>query len=188
MNFLWVYEAPFGKGHAIGSGSRLLAAVAGNWQFSGITTYRAGAQIGTIVPACNVPQAGTCFADYAPGYSGSPRINGEYGSGNLLGSNTTAYLDRNAFVSPAAYTYGNTPRTGAYGLSNPSYWGEDLSLKRKFPIREKIALQFQADVLNAFNITMFAAPSLNITSTAFGKITSQANSPRAVQLSGRIVF
>jgi hypothetical protein len=188
INFLWVYELPFGKGAMFGGRSRILDAIAGHWQLSGITTYRDGTPIGTIIPACNVPQAGTCYANYAPGYTGNPRINGDYGSGNLLGANTTAYLDRNAFVSPAAFTYGNTPRTGAYGLSNPAFWGQDLSLKRGFPIHEKIGILLQADAINAFNIVMFAAPALNITSANFGKITSQANGPRAVQLSARLTF
>jgi hypothetical protein len=196
VNFLWVYDLPFGQGKRVNLYNRMINAIAGNWQLSGITTYRDGAPISTIVGACNLPQAGTCYASYRPGYTGDPRINGSYGSGNLLGSNTTAFLDANAFVSTAAYTYGNTPRTGAFGLSNPSFWNQDLSLKRKFPIRENIALLFQMDAFNVFNAVMFSpfgtpgtpSPALNITSASFGKITSQANSPRALQLSARVVF
>ncbi len=188
VNFLWVYELPFGKGRWLGGRNRILDAVAGNWQISGITTYRDGVPIGIIGAACNLPQAGTCYANYASGYNGTPRINGPYGSGNLLGSNTTAFLDRAAFVSPAAFTYGDTPRTGAYGISTPSFWGQDFSLKRKFPIHERIALMLQVDAFNAFNMVMFNAPALNITSSNFGKITSQANGPRALQLSARLSF
>jgi len=196
VNFLWVYDLPFGHGKRADFYHRAINVITGNWQLSGITTYRDGAPISTIIGACNLPQAGTCYASYAPGYTGDPRINGSYGSGNLLGSNTTAFLDRNAFVSTAPYTYGNTPRTGAFGLSNPSFWNQDLSLKRRFPIHENIALMFQVDAFNAFNAVMFSpfgtpgtpSPALNITSASFGKITSQANSPRALQLSARVVF
>jgi len=188
VNMLWVYDLPFGKNGMLGKNSRVVDAIAGHWQLSAITTYRDGAPIATLTAACNLPQAGTCYANYAPGFSSPVRINGSWGSGNLLGSNTTAYLDKNAFASPAAFTYGNTPRTGADGLHNPSLWGQDFSLKRKFTIHETIALQFQVDAFNAFNITMFSAPALNITSTTFGKITSQANTPRALQLSARLVF
>jgi len=188
VNFLFVYELPSGKSGLFGGRSRVLDVITGHWQVSGITTFRDGAPLGTIVPACNVPQAGTCYASYAPGYTGTARINNSYGSGNLLGANATAYLDRAAFVSPAAFSYGNTPRTGAYGLSAPSFWGEDLSLKRSFPIHEKIGINLQMDAVNAFNIVMFSAPALNITSANFGRITSQANGPRAVQLSARFTF
>lgn len=188
VNFLSVYSLPFGKGGSFGAGSRLVDAVAGHWQLSGITVYRAGAPIGTVVPSCNLPNAGNCYANYAPGYTGSPRINGDYGSGNLSGANATIFIDKNAFLSPAAFTYGNTPRTGAYGLALPSFWAQDISIKRNFPIHEKIALLIQLDAINAFNITMFGAPSLSLTSTNFGKITSQANGPRVVQLSARLTF
>ena len=188
VNLLWVYDLPFGKHGMLGKNSRVVDAIAGHWQLSAITTYRDGAPIATLTAACNLPQAGTCYANYAPGFSSPVRINGSWGSGNLLGSNTTTYLDKNAFASPAAFTYGNTTRTGADGLHNPSLWGQDFSLKRKFTIHESIALQFQVDAFNAFNITMFSAPALNITSTTFGKITSQANAPRALQLSARLVF
>ena len=114
-------------------------------------------------------------------------MNGAWGSGNMLGSNTTAFLNRADFASPAAYTHGNTARIGAAGYG-PSFWGQDLSLKRRFPIRESIGIQFQVDAFNAFNTTMFGTPNLNVTSSAFGHITSQANSPRAFQLSARFMF
>ena len=183
----FVYEVPFGKGKMFGKDNAILDAVAGHWQLSGITTYRDGTPIATIMAACNLPNAGTCYANY-PGFSGPVRINGPYGSGDLLGANPPAFLDKNAFVSPAAFTYGNTPRIGAYGLYNPALFGQDLSLKRNFPIRESIALAFQVDAINAFNIVMFAAPATNITSSNFGRITATANSPRSLQLSARITF
>jgi hypothetical protein len=46
----------------------------------------------------------------------------------------------------------------------------------------------QADAFNAFNLVTFAAPSTNITSSNFGKISSQSNSPRVLQLGARISF
>jgi hypothetical protein len=48
------------------------------------------------------------------------RINGPWGSGDVLGPNPPSFIDRNAFVSPAPFTYGNTPRTLPFGLRNPS--------------------------------------------------------------------
>lgn len=171
-----------------GNHSAVLDTVLGDWQLSGITTYRDGTPIATIAAACNVPNAGTCYAHYAPGFTGPVRINGAYGSGDLLGSNPPAFLDSNAFVSRASFTYGNTPRTGAYGLSNPALWGQDLSLKGNFPILESIALAFQVDAIKAFDMVMFAAPAVNITSANFGRITAAANRPRSLQFSARITF
>ena len=89
----------------------MISAIVSNWQVSGITTYRSGAGLGVFAASCTLPNAGSFYSSYNPGFSGPVRINGSYGSGNLSGSNTTAFLTVGAFVNPAAYTYGNTPRT-----------------------------------------------------------------------------
>jgi hypothetical protein len=188
LNLLFVYELPFGKHHKLTGGSAVIENIIGGWQTSGIVTYRSGTLIGTIAAACNLPNAGGCYANYNPAFSGAVRINGGYGSGDLLGSNPPAFLDKNAFASPAAYTYGNTPRTGAFGIENPGSYNADLSLRRTFPIHESIKLTFQADAINALNLVNFSAPPTNITSSNFGKISGQSNRPRTLQLSARFSF
>src|SRR5579884_1418929 len=188
LNLLFVYELPFGAGRPIGGRNAVLAQIAGGWQVSGIVTYRSGTPIGTIGAACNLPLAGGCYANYNPAFSGPVRINGGYGSGDLLGANPPAFLDKNAFLSPPAYTYGDTPRTGAYGIENPGSYGADLSLRRVFAIRERVRVTFQADALNALNLVNFNPPPTNITSSNFGKISGQSNRPRALQLSMRVGF
>src|SRR5260370_370635 len=40
VNLLWVYSSPFDNGGVFGHTSRIVAAIAGHWQISGITTYR----------------------------------------------------------------------------------------------------------------------------------------------------
>ena len=101
------------------------------------------------------------------------RVNGGNGSGNLIGSSAVPFLDVAAFASPAAYTYGNTPRTGVFSLAGPSGYDEDISLKRTFNLRESLKLAFQADAIDVFNFVNFGGPNLSITSTGFGKITNQ---------------
>lgn len=144
--------------------------------------------MGTIGAACNLPNAGGCYANYNPGFSGPVRINGGYGSGDLLGANPPTFLDKDAFASPAAFTYGNTPRTGVFGLQEPGSFGTDLSLRREFVIREPLRFIFQADAINAFNQVYFLPPPTNITSSNFGKIAGQSNRPRELQLSARVTF
>jgi hypothetical protein len=188
VNVLWVYRLPFGRGKRLAFGNRVLDRVAGNWQLSGITTYRMSGGFGPIGASCNLPSGGTCYADFNPAFSGPVRINGGYGSGDLLGSNPPAFLDKNAFQNPAPYTYGSTPRSMVYKLQGPSSSNQNLSLKRDFHLRESIVLAFQADASNMFNWVRFGGPSININSTAFGRISSQANSPRAVQFNARVTF
>ena len=47
----------------------------------------------SIGAACNLPNAGTCYADFNPGFTGAVRINGDYGDGDVLGADA-AHLHR----------------------------------------------------------------------------------------------
>jgi hypothetical protein len=185
LNVLVVYSLPFGKGQLPG-GNRVAALLAGGWRLSGITTYRSGLLLGTIGANCNTPNAGSCYADYNPAFTGPVRIGGDYGSGDVKGS--AVYLDRNAFRSPAPFTYGDTPRTGAFGLRGPSNSNQSVSLRRDFSFRESWRLSLQADALNVFNWVRFGNPNTNVNNANFGRITSVANAPRVVQIVARFEF
>ena len=185
LNILFVYALPFGKGQIGGGQSRVVQGIISGWQVSGISTFRSGSRFGTIAASCNLPNAGGCYADYAANFSGNVRINGDYGSGDVR---TATYVNKAAFANPAAFNYGNTPRTGAFELRGPSNSNQSFSLKREFQVRESWKLALQADALNVFNWVRFAIPNLNITSANFGQITAIANSPRVVQLNMRFSF
>jgi hypothetical protein len=187
LNVLLVYAMPFGKGRKWGASAiKPVQMFAGGWTISSISTYRSGTLFGTIAAACNTPNAGSCYADYTPSFNGPVRINGDYGHGDVR---SATYLDINAFRSPASYTYGTTPRTGAFGLRGPSNSNESISLRKEFPLHESWRLSFVADALNVFNWVRFAVPNLTITNTtSFGKITAVANSPRVVQFSLRLTM
>lgn len=113
------------------------------------------------------------------------RIHGAYGSGDVR---SAVYLDINAFKNPAAFTYGTTPRTGAYGLRGPSNSNENVSLRRELVIHDRWKLVIVADALNVFNWVRFGMPNLTITNANWGKITGVANSPRVVQFTARLNF
>ena len=187
FNAMVVYDLPFGAEGRAGSGNSVIRAIVRGWQLSGITQFRSGRPLGSIGAACNLPSAGTCYADFNPDFSGPVRINGDYGDGDVLGSAPPAYIDRAAFVSPPPFTYGNTPRTLAHDLRNPNYFNQDLSIRRDFPIR-RVKLVAGLDVFNVFNTVVFGGINTNITSTAFGRVSSQVNTPRVAQLKARLEF
>jgi len=54
-------------------------------------------------------------------------------------------------------------------------------LFKELAIAEKVTTQFRAELFNAFNTPTFGSPNLSVNSSAFGRITSQANSPRQIQ-------
>ena len=186
-NALVVYNVPFGAEGKPGSGSRVVRAIVKDWQISGISQFRSGRPLGAILAACNLPNAGTCYADFNPNFSGDVRINGNFGDGGVLGATPPSYIDAAAFRSPAPFTYGNTPRTLAFDLRNPSSFNQDLSVRRDFRIsRMKLGLGF--DVFNVFNTVVFGGIQANITNASFGRVSSQANTPRVGQIKVRLEF
>jgi len=186
-NTMIVYNVPFGADGKAGSGNPVVRAIVKNWQLSGITQFRSGRPLGAILAACNLPSAGTCYADFAPGFTGDVRINGDYGDGDVLGATPPSYIDRTAFQSPAAFTYGNTPRTLAFDLRNPSYFNQDLSVRRDFHL-SKLKLGLGVDVFNLFDNVVFGGIQANITNANFGRVSSQTNTPRVGQIKVRLEF
>jgi hypothetical protein len=185
INALMVYQLPFGRDRQFLSHSgRAVSALISGWQLSGITAWRSGTGLGPVTASCTLPNAGTCLASYNPAYSG-PALTKSYGSGNPA---TTAYIAPGAFENPAPYTYGNTPRTFAYGLRGPTYFNQNLSLSRDFAIHDRAKLTIRADSTNVFNDVSFSAPSVTFGSSSFGTITSQSNSPRNLQFMARFTF
>ena len=184
----FVYQLPFGRGHNWNSGNKVLSSAMSDWQFSGIFTFSSGAPL-TVTGTCNgggIIDA-VCVPNYAPGFTGSVWQNGVFGSGgaNLA---TTAYLNKAAFVDPAAFTAGNVSRTAPLGIYAPHNMDVDISLRRDVAIRERVKLSLQADAFNINNAVHLAAPGLNIDSASFGIFSAMANQPRKLQFSGRISF
>ena len=184
-NAFYSYDLPFGKGRMLNPDNKAVRWLVSGWQISGITRYASGTPLGPFTATCNVPQAGTCWASYNPNFSGPVRINGGWGHGDV---SANAYIDKNAFISPASFTYGNTPATGAYGLRNPHFANQDLSISRNFQIRENMRLAFGADVFNLLNSVRFGGIGTNITAANFGKVSSQINLPRVVQFRLKLQF
>jgi hypothetical protein len=182
-------QLPFGAARALDPKNAVARAIVSHWTLSGLVSFTSGAPLSLVGSACNAGGIlGTCFPNYNPAFSGSVRINGNYGDGNVTGGTPTAYLDRNAFVAPAAYTVGNVPRTGVCGLNAPFNSSIDMSLRREFALREHWKLAIQADAFNVNNTVRFGAPATNPDQASFGTITSQGNKPRALQLNARITF
>ena len=75
--------------------------------------------------------------------------------------------------------------TSGIGLRGPGQSSVDLSIFKTFTIREGLKAQFRAEALNAFNTPLFRSPNTAFGNANFGKVTSQANFPRLIQLGVR---
>src|SRR5262249_5804229 len=67
-----------------------------------------------------------------------------------------------AFAIPKPGTFGNLPRNF---LRGPHYRQVDMTLTRKFPLRESTNFEFRAELFNVFNLTNFAVPPSTLSPT-----------------------
>ena len=129
---------------------------------------------------------------YSSSYSGNARINGKWGQGVTRSNyNKINFIDSSAFTTTPSYMFGNTARTAPYNLYGPGNYNLDLSLRRSFGLHlgESSRLNLQADMYNVTNHTQFAVASSVFGNSSFGQVSGgQANTSRAIQLSGRIEF
>lgn len=103
--------------------------------------------------------------------------------------NTTSTQATYVADGPALYVPGNAPRVAALNLWGMGSYDVDLGLKRSFPIYHEWKFQFEIDMLNATNHVVWTSPNANVNSGgSFGTLSSVANNPRDVQVSGRIAW
>lgn len=84
------------------------------------------------------------------------------------------------------YALGNVPRVT--GIRMPAWLDEDFSLMKDTPIYNNVVFELKFDILNAFNRHIFGAPDTNPAGYLYGVPTYTANSPRSIQVTGRISF
>jgi hypothetical protein len=175
----YIYELPFGRGRRFGSSSSgIVSWVLGGWQVNGITTVQSGTPL--RITASNTSGLGTAI-ERANTDGRSPVLTGD------VRARLNRYFDTSVFSQPAAFSLGNT--AAYYGNLRSQYANNtDLSLFKQFMPRENLRIQFRAEAFNIFNRVQFGSPDTNVTSTTFGVITSQSNTPRDIQFGLKILF
>jgi hypothetical protein len=107
--------------------------------------------------------------------------------------NTVNVTLLNGTVSPVAYAPGQTG-TNPYSqtiLNGPINWTADLSVFKVFPITEKVALRFNVDAFNAFNVQGYTNPNTTDGTEQVQPgtgVANSANTPRQMQLTLRLNF
>jgi hypothetical protein len=147
-----------------------LRAVLGGYELSGITRLQSGAYF-TVVGNTST---GSRRADYVGGEVLIP--NGE--------RSQSAWVNRAAFA-PAPDTRRGTAGVGTVQGPGSQVW--DFSFRRRIGLTEKLRLQLQADIFNAFNRTNFRDLEVNLANGGFGTLTA-AGPPRTIQLGMKFTF
>jgi carboxypeptidase family protein len=74
------------------------------------------------------------------------------------------------------------------GLRSPKLNLWDISVIKQMRMNDRVRAQFHVEFLNAFNRAVYANPNTDPTNADFGKVTSQTNLPRDIQLALKLVF
>ena len=91
-------------------------------------------------------------------------------------SRTYSYLNKAAWSTPPAGTWGNERRNSVQG---PGFGDVDLSFFKRTPITEHVSTELRAEIFNIANQANFANPSGTLTSSSFGIMSATRNSSSA---------
>jgi len=162
------YDLPFGKNKAFAkSANRVVDTIIGDWNLNLITTFTTGTALGW----------GNLI------YFGGPL--------NLDPHNVDNSFDVTQFNRVATQQLASNLRTFPSRFADlraDSVRQIDFSIIKAFRITERIRMTYRCEFFNSTNRAIFNAPDLNATSSTFGKILSQANTPRRIQMALRLVF
>ncbi|MFL6414139.1 MAG: carboxypeptidase regulatory-like domain-containing protein [Bryobacteraceae bacterium] len=169
-----LYELPFGRGKPLLNRGGPVTWIVSGWQVNGLFRYASGASINTSADAtsCNCPGNGQ-----VPNVVGSMQYLGGIGS-------ASPWFSSSAFATPTANQFGNA---GIGIVHGPSLRNYDFSLFRRFALTEGLRLEYRAEFYHLTNTPFFGNPNTNISSGAFGTITSATNS-REIQMGMRLTF
>jgi hypothetical protein len=180
-----VYELPFGRGKAFAKDLNGFAnAAVSGWSANSIVTIQSGFPI--------TPQL-----SYNPSNNGDTRnpvrpfVNPAFHGSAIIGK-PPQWFNPSAFLAPPANSgfYGNLGRDTLIG---PGLGTWDFSAVKDTSIRERLTLQFRAEIFNLLNRANFNTPNLivftpsGLSGTA-GAITSTSTTSRQVQFAVKLLW
>ncbi|MGA7315003.1 MAG: TonB-dependent receptor, partial [Silvibacterium sp.] len=184
-----IYELPFGAGKRYLSEPGFIRAVFDSWQFSGVVYARTGFPVNL-----------TTSATGPDGNTSEQRPNLVPGQPLYLSGGT---FNPEAFCTPGTKDslypggtcpsgFGDVPRNF---LRGPGVWQIDSALSKLVPIRERVQVQFRAEVFNVLNSPQYASPDGLISASDFGLIYLPLNTtpigtgtPRQFQFLLKVLF
>jgi hypothetical protein len=193
LNFVGVYDLPFGHGRTYGSSANpVLDGALGGWRLAASSILYSGFPVTIFGPDnSNTNNNGW----------GLSRAN-QYRHMIIHGRSLQNWWGTDASALPCVPTPGNptgadngvcaygVAATNTFGTASnsteraPGYRQVDVSLFKDFRVwKEQQVLGFRADFFNLFNIASYGNPDNGITDSSFGQITSVRSPPRQIQLS-----
>jgi hypothetical protein len=169
----------------------LQRAFLGNWSLSAVATIQSGSAL-TIADTNSKNVYG--ISEDRADLMGTCTKNQLVRTGSVE-SNLNGYFNASCFSKPPVIgadgigtAFGNS---GTGLVSGPGQANLDLAVSKMQALpwlHEKTALQFRAELFNAFNHPQFANPDSNFSSPTFGVISSTSVSARVTQLALKLSF
>jgi hypothetical protein len=171
-----VYRLPFGKGQHFAIQSRLANAIFGGWNLTTVYQAQTGAPVTWVNGSSSVPGEYVFLGGNLDLNNRQP--NGTAFNTTLFDTKSADALNYQIRTFPTAFMNARTD-----GINQL-----DASILKSFAIGEHRSFELRGEFYNASNHTIFGPPSTTGSSSGFGAITTQANTPRAVQLVARLYW
>jgi hypothetical protein len=192
LNFVGVYDLPFGRGRTYGGSTKgPVDAVLGGWKVSTSAILYSGFPI-TIFGQNNNQVMNAYGFNRANQYR--KIVVRDRSLANWWGTDPSATPCLQAGIDDGTCAYGNEGQfqfgTAANSTERaPGYRQVDMSLFKDFHLwGENHIVGFRADFFNIFNIASYGYPDNNLNDSSFGLINSVRSPPRQIQLSLRYAF
>ena len=156
-------------------GHRVLNASLGGWKVGLLETAQSGAPF-TVITTANTTNAFPA-GSLRPNVLRDPVLSSDDRS-------ITRWFDTLAYGAPAAFTFGNSPRSGLRGAPLVT---TDVTLEKSFRFKERWKFDLRGEFYNILNHANFNLPGATLGAADFGVVTS-ARPGRQVQLAGRVSF
>jgi len=183
----FLYDLPFGKGKMLLNGANgFVDRIVNGWELGGVLLFQSGPfmTVSTLTDPC-----GCGFNAFN---STGGRADTVSGTSPTSGQSLGQWINPGAFASPPD-NIGRFGDASPGDVVGPGTNAVSMSLIKSIQIKERLRVQFGAQVANLFNHPNFAPPqNLTLGVSGFGAITAmqvaEGAGPRAIQLTGRITF
>lgn len=187
----WVYALPVGRGkNVLGATNRLVDAVIGGWQWSGLSRFASGLPFSVTEPgwSTNWQLEGNGIVT-APVQVKKHLLNGVP---QVFAGNTSSTINNGVYTgNPIRLPYPGEAGERNY-FRGDGYLDIDSALAKTWAIHEDVKLKFAAEVYNVGNNVRFDASPLNLntglTSGTFGAYSGVLTTYRRMQFGLRLDF
>ena len=181
----FVWQVPFGRGRWLGSDlNPVLDSILGGWVLSGVNTMTSGQPITFRYAPSPVTNN---LPTFLGGVALRPNVICDPINREIRPNPTAGYFVRSCLTTPPLNApFGDAGRNTA---RSDKFFQFDLGVHKQFklPINETTRLELRAEFFNLFNHTNFQAANSDITSAAFGNISSTFLA-RQIQLALKFSF